>query len=424
MTACSGTPQGQSERRLPYWRVSLVALTLAAAGLPIYIHLPRFAVTELGLGLGQVGAVLIAIRIVDFAQDPALGWMIDRWPDRRGQFAGLALLLLGAGFAMLFALPAPLAPALWLSGTLLLLFTGYSLGTILLYGQSTALAGSAPAAQYRLASWREAGLLAGVILAAAAPVAFAQILPARGGYAGFGWAVAALAILSALLSRPVWGLSAPTARRPRLRDFLSGAAGRLLGLAFVNALPVAVTSTLFLFFVEDRLELPGLAGPFLILFFAAAGLSAPLWSRLAGRFGARRVLLAAMVLSIASFIGAAVLPKGAALGFAAICLGSGVALGADMVILPALFASALGRAGLRAGQAFGIWSFAAKLALALAAGVVLPLLQQAGFTPGAENSPAALTALTLAYALLPCGLKLIALAMVFALPREFAEGQG
>jgi len=164
--------------------------------------------------------------------------------------------------------------------------------------------------------------------------------------------------------------------------------------------------------------LPDFAGLFLILFFIAAGVSAPIWGRMAKAFGARRVLVASMSLAIVSFIGAFALPPGAALLFAAICIGSGVALGADMVILSGLFVSALARAGLQAGQAFGFWNFSAKATLAIAAGVMLPLLQHYGYRPGAENTSSALFALNISYALVPCALKLAAIALVLRLPRH------
>ena len=51
-----------------YLNVSLFAMLLAAAGLPLYIHLPRFATTELGLSLSTVGVILIGIRVLDFTQ--------------------------------------------------------------------------------------------------------------------------------------------------------------------------------------------------------------------------------------------------------------------------------------------------------------------------------------------------------------------
>jgi len=101
-----------------------------------------------------------------------------------------------------------------------------------------------------------------------------------------------------------------------------------------------------------------------------------------------------------------------------ICVASGAALGADMVILPAMFSVALTRAGLKASMAFGIWSFAGKLGLALAAFAVLPLLEGSGFAPGEINDEGALSMLNFSYAVLPCILKLAALVLVFRLPTE------
>ncbi|MCY1377720.1 MFS/sugar transport protein [compost metagenome] len=67
----------------------------------------------------------------------------------------------------------------------------------------------------------------------------------------------------------------------------------------------------------------------------------------------------------------------------------------------------LGERGRREGAYLGWWNFAAKLNLALAAGLSLPLLALFGYSPGARD-PAALQVLTLAYCLLPCALKLLA----------------
>ena len=94
------------------------------------------------------------------------------------------------------------------------------------------------------------------------------------------------------------GRVAATGFGPVLRD--AQARGLLL-IALVNAAPVAITSTLFLFYVESRLDAPGWEGAYLLLFFLCAALAAPLWGALAERHGARPMLLAAMVLSIAAF---------------------------------------------------------------------------------------------------------------------------
>ncbi len=83
-----------------------------------------------------------------------------------------------------------------------------------------------------------------------------------------------------------------------------------------------MSSTLFLFFVESRLLAPGWEGPLLLLFFLAAAASAPVWGKLAERYGAKPVLLSAMVLAIVAFGYAAALGPGDTTAFAMICIAS------------------------------------------------------------------------------------------------------
>jgi Na+/melibiose symporter-like transporter len=132
-----------------------------------------------------------------------------------------------------------------------------------------------------------------------------------------------------------------------------------------------------------------------------------------------------MLLAIASFVWAAMLVSGDALGYAAVCLTSGLALGADLALPGALLAGVIRRAGhdgYAEGAYFGWWNFATKLNLAMAAGLALPLLAALGYTPGARDE-AALQALTAAYCLLPCMLKLAAAALLTILWIRLPEGE-
>lgn len=402
-----------------YPRVSLYALMLAAAGIPLYIHLPRFASVNLGIGLGTIGTILLLIRLVDLVQDPLIGWAIDRWPKAQTLFAVAAALGLAIGFPALFAPRSGPHVIAQLVGILILLFSAYSLGMILLYGRSATLAKRAtPDGLMTLAAYREGGMLAGVVIAAIAPTVFLAMGAEAQGYPAFGLFLGGIALATALVTLPIWHRAVIVGDRLSLAGLGDAGALRLLVLALVNSLPVAITSTLFLFFVEDRLNLPGKAGPLLILFFLSAGLSVPLWARCSQKLGPRTILMMAMPLAILGFSGAAFLAPGNLAGFAIICVVSGAALGADLVILPAMFSVALTQGGLRASQAFGIWSFAGKLGLALAAFAVLPMLQRSGFVPGAHNDAAALRALNICYAVIPCILKLGAFGLVLALPTE------
>lgn len=402
-----------------YPRVSLYALMLAAAGIPLYIHLPRFASLNLGIGLGTVGLILLSIRIIDLIQDPLIGWSIDRWPRAQIAFAITAAFGLAIGFPLLFSLNQGPNVIVQMISILVLLFSSYSLGMILLYARSATLAVTpAPHDVMTLAAFREGGMLTGVVVASIAPTIFVAFGASAQGYPAFGLFLGAIAVICAILSFPIW-LRRPIAGQPlSLHGLNQSGAMFLLFLALVNSLPVAITSTLFLFFVEDRLQLPGKAGPLLVLFFLSAGLTLPIWTQMSNRMGPKHTLLISMPLAIIGFAGAAFLLPGNLNGFALICIASGAALGADMVILPVMFSVTLNRAGLDPSLAFGIWSFAGKLGLALAAFLVLPLLERNGFMPGGSNSVHALDTLNISYAVIPCILKLGAMILVLALPTE------
>ena len=99
--------------------------------------------------------------------------------------------------------------------------------------------------------------------------------------------------------------------------------------------------------------------------------------------------------------------------FAVNCVLSGATIGADLTLLPAMFARRMAKVAPNGGQGFGLWSLVNKLTLAIAAAVLLPLLDQAGFRSGAESQPAAaLTMLTVLYAGVPSLLKLAAITLL------------
>jgi Na+/melibiose symporter-like transporter len=144
-------------------------------------------------------------------------------------------------------------------------------------------------------------------------------------------------------------------------------------------------------------------------------LSIPLWLALVKRWGLARAWLGGMLLAIAVFGWASQISSGQTIAFMAICALSGVALGTDLALPGALLAGVIqanGESGRAEGAYFGWWNFATKLNLALAAGLALPLLSLFGYAPGAHN-PQGLTALMLAYCVLPCALKLAAAAGLY-----------
>jgi len=389
--------------RLPAY--SLFAAFLASAGLPLYIHAPKFYVDEYGLSLAVLGSALFALRLLDVIQDPLLGRLADKLRAWRGLSVMIAGSMLAAAMFGLFAIEPLFDPLWWFAVMLTVVFSAFSYLTICFYAQGVAKAARLPEKGHlQLARWRETGALLGICAAAVAPIVL-------GGYAGFAVAFVILAGLSIWAMRREWqgATLASAGFAAVLRD---GVARRLLFVALVNAAPVAVSSTLFLFFVESLLQAPGWEGPFLLVFFLSAALAAPLWGRFAEQLGAKRVLLGAMVLSIVAFGMVLLLGAGDLWAFAIICVASGAAIGADMTLLPALFAARMEQVSPGASEGFGLWSFVSKFTLALAAVVLLPLLEAGGFQAGQENSQDALMLLSYFYAGVPCLLKLVAIGLL------------
>ncbi len=407
MTAAAPAWRGGAGEGLRY---GALGLPLAFVALPLYVVLPNHYATRFGVPLATLGALLLAARLFDAVADPWIGRRVDLWFGRSATAvlaaAGIAAVLLALGFHGLFFPPvrAQQPLLLWCAALLALTYLSYSVLSVVHQAWGARLGGTEDQ-RARIVSWREGLALLGVLVA--------SVLPA---VAGLGATSAVFAVALAV------GLALLT-QAPRPHSAAPGHAGdgnanplrtpafrRLLLVYLVNGVASAVPATLVLFFIRDRLLAAAWEPLFLASYFAAGALSMPLWVRAVARFGLARCWLAGMLLATATFGWATLLGSGDVAAFTAVCVLSGSALGADLALPGALLAGVIqraGHAGRLEGAYFGWWNFATKLNLALAAGIALPLLAWFGYTPG-SRSPAALQALTLAYCLLPCALKLAA----------------
>jgi Na+/melibiose symporter-like transporter len=419
--------------RLQLLSYAAPALPLAALTLPLYVILPSFYAGVIGLPLAQVGTILLAVRLADALSDPIAGILCDRITlpggRRRGWFLAGSL---PAAFAawMILSPPADAGP-LYLLGWGLALSLGYT-ATIIPYSAWGAELADGYHERSRIAGAREGMVLLGTLVAVSVP-AFADATGAGDQRdalivlgAGIGLSLPLLALVAVLrLPEP----SAGTGEMPGLREGFGPMARnrpfqRLLAAFVVNGFANGLPATLFLFFVARVLERPDLQGPFLFLYFLCGVLGVPLWLAVARRIGKHRAWSIAMLGACAIFILVPLIGPGDTIAFSAVCILTGLALGADLALPAAIQADVIDVDRLetgtrRSGLYFALWGLATKLALALAVGIAFPLLDVAGFEADGTGSEG-LSMLVALYAILPVVLKLGAISLMWRFPLDRA----
>lgn len=419
----SGAKPGEFSAR-DGWHYGLMGLPLAFVALPLYVHLPHLYGQVFGLSLGLLGAILLAVRLLDAVVDPWLGRGCDALL-RHGtsgllKVCALACVLLAIGMWGLLMPPLWARSQLgaWLAGGLLVVYLSFSCLTIAHQSWGARLGGTA-LVRARIVSWREGLGLVGVVAASVLPTlvdwpVWVGVLAATLALAWWLWRKAP----QPLPTPATIGLGASIWQPWRHSAFR-----RLITVFVVNGSASAVPATLVLFFIQDGLGGKAFEGGFLAAYFVSAAASLALWLRLVKSRGLVFAWGLGMVLSVLVFAWVMTLAHGDLLAYALICALSGAALGADLAIPAALLAVVMAKEGdesRHAGAYFGWWHVATKFNLALAAGISLPLLAWLGYTPG-NTSASALQALTWVYAALPCALKSIAALMLWRLARTHAN---
>ena len=402
-------------------------MPLALLELPLFVVLPALYGSA-GLPLTLVGLVLFTARCIDAGADPIIGlWLARQRSFVHRRWILAALPVLAVGFWALLHPPAAdqFNQALWLGLGSIGTYLAYSLASIAYQAWGTDL-GENAAARTQVTAWREGFGLAGVL------VATAFLDPSQRDALGITF-LAATGLAGLLLMRappaPMAsgashaGADSPDAAlgsRSRVRS--NPAFLRLLLIYVTNGVAAAIPATLLLFFVRDILHAEAVTPVFLAAYFLAAGLGMPLWVIVARQIGLRLAWLAGMGLSVAGFAWALGLGSGDVWAFGAVCVVTGFALGADLAIPGAFLAQVIadrGDRGPTSGAYVGLWNLATKATLAIAAGVALPLLELSGYVPGKAGGE---IALSLVYAAIPCGLKLLASAMLGLAPPESRVG--
>lgn len=399
-----------------------LAAPVAFAGFPLYVLAPDFYATHHGVSLSVMGLVLLALRAFDAFQDPVIGMMSDRCVKHTCAFMLFSSVVLVVSVYALFH-PSEQYVILWFASWMALAVTTYSILSINLNALG-ALWCNNPNAQTRISGTREALGLAGLLLAVTLPTILREVVSEHTLYGWFG-AILGVIMMGALVAFGRWFAhcagSVRSVKAQKKMRFTRGALPsdiqRLYMVYGLSVFASSIPAVLVIFFIRDRLHAENYTGLFLLLYFISGALAMPLWKGLSHKYGKSHAWLCSMLLATVSFMWAFFLGAGDVWQYGLICVASGVALGGDLAIPPAMLADSIHEHQLDASAAtqYAWLALLAKVGLAIASAISLPLLDVSGFTPHARNNAASLQMLSVTYALLPCFIKLVAAVLLYRL---------
>ncbi len=420
-------------KRLAY---AAPAFSLAVAGIPIYVYMPKFYTDVVGVHMAVLGSIILGIRIFDAVTDPLIGFLSDKTRSRFGRrrpymAAGAVALAL----SIYFLFNPPDRPTtfetawfgLWMFGLFFfwtLVEVPYeSLGPEISFDYHERIA---------LFGWRDGALIAGTLAAAASPALVSRLLGLSTGPADERLKFLTISLFYApLVVVFCWWCVLSIRERPTeapARPFVAGFRDALRNKPFVILL-VSYTvaafgsnlpATLILYYVEYVLQ-SSRADLFLFLYFVTGIAFLPGWVLLARRIGKKKAWILSMMVNTGAFAGVLLLGPGDAGIYGGLVALSGLGFGATIAIPSAMQADVIDYDELitgerREGTYVGLWSITKKLAAALGVGLALSLLGTVGYEPNTVQPEGVVRMLRVLYAGVPCVCNGVALLIALAYP--------
>lgn len=409
-------------------------------GIPVYVYLPKFYTDSIGLDIGIVGAILLAVRLFDAISDPAVGLLSDRTTasaGRRRPWIAIASPLLCLSLLALFIPPADASTAVltvWFAANVFTLFLFWTCVTVPYESLGPELSFDYDE-RTSIMALRDGALIGGTLVAAIMPAVFRNVfadLPEieqdRAVFKGM-----ALSYVPVILAACAWCFfkvkEISPKRRPAAKNWSFEESRKLLGnrpfvilLASytVAALGSNLPATMIPYYVEYVLKAEGAEG-FLLLYFLVGILLLPFWVWLSGKIGKKSAWISAVLINTLSFFSVFWLGEGDTTAYAILVCLSGIGFGATVALPSAMQADVIDYEELRSGERregaiIGIWSVAKKMAAALGVGIALILLGWAGYEANQEQSESVIFLLRSLYAAVPCALGLLGLSIAFIYP--------
>jgi len=398
---------------------SLISIPLAIVGLPLYIYLPTYYVSVVGIDVASVGIILFIARLTDVFTDPFFGYLSDKSVEK---FNSRKPIMFIGSFILVCSFYALINPNLlyrqfWLFSFSIFIYIGWSMINIPYLTWSSEIS-----QKYEdktiLNSSRELFAIVGVLIALIVPYVYnasknpqetLNIL-----YLSFLFLFIPLFLISMIKIKISMNVISSKFSFKNIKTVYSNMSDlKFLQLGyFFNNLANALPATLFLLFIQLVIKEKDSSGIVLILYFFSGIIALPFWYMLSNKIGKKKAWISSILLASSVFIFVPFLQEGDLNAFIVISIITGLCLGADMALPTSIQSDLVQKTKVLefniSGLLFGIWTMITKLTLALS--VALSFIILGAFDFEASNpSTTSLFVLSLFYGIIPVIFKMIAI---------------
>jgi len=397
--------------------------------IPAIVLIPAYYADNIGIGLAQTGLILLLARLTDVISDPLVGWLSE-WVQRRSAHGRKLQVMVGgliAGYALynLFT-PPQFASSLYLLIWYSLMLLGWTVIQVPYLAWVVDLTGGYNN-RVRFNVAREFFGIAGILVLGGYLFTIADLpVSEQLKSTAIFILIIGLCCLPFLLLLPSKLKSSVQAQNTvtfanlaKNHLFL-----RLIMAWFVNGLSIGVAAACFPLFVKYGLGLDSSSSTYLLfIYFVSAIAGMPVWLYLCQLIGKHRAWSVAMIMACCAFAFVPFLVPQSFVLFAIICVVTGVSLGADLAIPPAIqtdvadWDNFLNKAD-RSSFLFSLWSMATKLSLGLGVGLSYLALgnPETGSTGASDVIDMNVLLLAVIYGPVPIVLKLSAVGIMWGFP--------
>ena len=405
---------------------SVLAIPLAFVGLPIYINVSDFYIRQFEINIAFLALIILGVRLLDALQEPFLGLLSDYLIKKNishKKIIYVSASFLALSFFALFNPPNFSNPSLillWLTFSMLATYSFFNL-TVVNFEALAVIIAKNSAQRIEVNSYKEFFGLIGILIAASSPTIIKLLLKNEENNYFYLSLIFAFLLFSAIIfffhKIPLEENKITTKfnfKKILSEIFSNKIFLKFMGIFFINSLAVSLPASVITFYVNDVLKCPEKLGIFLTIYFLSAAIFMIFWKKIAQKIGKINSWSISILGSILTFIFAYFVDSSNSDLFFLICFLSGVFLGADLMMPPAIIAEIIHQKHDKISSYLAFWNMINKAGLMCASFMSLMVLWLVSFDAKNVNQES-LMAIPIIYAIIPCALKILVVLLLYKL---------